>query len=240
MTASLDEHYDRFYEGPSEWRLIGARSKVSNIVGLWQRGGEPSSVRPPIALDIGCGDGAVLSELSRSVPEWQCRGLEISSSALAACESRGVVASHFDGRTIPYEAQSVDLCILSHVVEHLPNPRLLLEEAARVGRWVFVEVPLEYTIRTPRDFTWNDIGHINLYDQKLIRHLVQSCALEIENDRLSNSTRDLYCYGSGAVRGTLRWLPKQIALQVCPRPASRVFVYNYSLLARSASVSASR
>lgn len=91
--------------------------------------------------------------------------------------------------------------MLTHVVDHLENPRLLLNEAARVASWVLVEVPLEYRWRTPHDFVWNELGHINLFDRKLIRHLLQSIGLEVADERIGGPGADVYRFRRGWLRG---------------------------------------
>ena len=77
-----------------------------------------------------------------------------------------------------------DLAVLSHVLEHAEHPRRLLAEASRVARVLFVEVPLEDTWRLARDFTPDAVGHINFYSMASLRRLVQSCGLEVLDERV--------------------------------------------------------
>ena len=70
-----------------------------------------------------------------------------------------------------------------------------------MGRWLIVEVPLELTFRTPRDFAHNASGHINSYSMKLIRHLLQSCDLEIVAEITTNPSRGVLKFGGACCGG---------------------------------------
>lgn len=107
-----------------------------------------------------------------------------------------------------------------------------LAEAARVAPHVFVEVPLEDTIRLPRDFVWDDVGHINFYSAKTLRRLVQTCGLRVESQRTTHSSRATYVYRSGA-RGHVKYWIKEILLRLHPGLATRLFTYHGALLAAS-------
>jgi 2-polyprenyl-3-methyl-5-hydroxy-6-metoxy-1,4-benzoquinol methylase len=79
-------------------------------------------------LDIGCGDGAFLTEMKAL--GWQCKGLEMDEKAAKrARDERGldIVNSTIEGAR--FESGSFDLIVLSHVLEHVPHPRQAL-------RWV--------------------------------------------------------------------------------------------------------
>jgi hypothetical protein len=151
--------------------------------------------------------------------------------AVEACVSAGLSVEHFDGGCIPRAAKSVDLAILSHVIEHVENPRELLFEASRVARFVFVEVPLEDNRGLGIDFVPNEIGHINFYSIKTIRQLLQTCGLRIEAQELSHSSLAGYRDRLGR-SGFAAWGIKSAAL-VFPSLASKVWIYHCSLLARS-------
>jgi SAM-dependent methyltransferase len=224
----LKKHYDTYYSGPSEWRELSALDKVANIDDLWNR--HRPSAREPRVVEIGCGEGSVLEQLRDR--GYRARGLELSSSGAAVARSRGLEVDIYDGVRLPYEQSSFDLAILTHVVEHLENPRLILAEAARVAPWVFVEVPLEYGWRTPDDFVWTELGHINLYDRKLIRHLLQSTGLQVIDERIGGPSVELHRFRRGAIKGTIVWGLREGARIMVPPIAWRIFTYHGAFLCR--------
>ena len=229
MTVDLKAHYDAYYSGTSEWRELGARDKAANILRAWGavRPGAPS----PRTIEIGCGEGSVLSLLRDA--DWEVMGVELSLSGATAARSRGLHVETYDGGRIPIADNSFDLVVLSHVVEHLENPRLVLREAARIAPWILVEVPLLYRWRTPRDFVWDDVGHINLYDTKLIRQLLQSIEMHVAWEKVTNVHREVVQYRSGRAKGLAIWAVREAALRLAPSVACRLFVYHDTLLCRA-------
>jgi 2-polyprenyl-3-methyl-5-hydroxy-6-metoxy-1,4-benzoquinol methylase len=188
MSLSVDQklidNYAHYYDqedGVLEWRRLGALDKSANIIRLCAR------LEHNRTLDIGCGEGAVLERLAALGFGSQFTGLEISESGVRMVQEkniRGVEARLFDGYELPFQHRSFDLAVLSHVLEHVEYPRRLIREAARVAQNVFIEVPLENTWRSPSDFVFDRVGHINFYDVKSIRRLVQSCGMRITDARL--------------------------------------------------------
>jgi SAM-dependent methyltransferase len=224
--GDLRGHYDEYYDGPSEWRDLCAEAKVDHVVELWQRLGH----RPPHTrlLEVGCGEGAVSARLRQA--GFEVVGSELSGSGATAARGRGLPVVLGDGGRLPLGADVVDLAVLSHVVEHLEHPRQVLAEAARVARWVFVEVPLEYTWRTPRDYRWNDLGHINTYSLTLVRHLLQSTGLRVAEELVANYPRAESQFRLGAFKGAAHWLGRDLTLRAAPPLARRLFVYHAAFL----------
>ncbi len=226
----LVKHYAGYYGDPvlREWRDLGGREKAFNIVSLWGRPELPQRV-----AEIGFGEGAVLAHLDRSGFGNSFTGFEVSSSAVQAASQRQfchpIRFVKFDGRRIPARDDEFDLAILSHVLEHVAEPRVLLEEAARIAPAVFVEVPTELHARTPKHFGWTDVGHINLYSPLVIRHLVESCGLRVVAERVTQPSRETCSFHTGAARGTAKWLVKSAALKA--RIGTRMFTYHSCLLA---------
>lgn len=130
---------------------------------------------------------------------------------------------------MPYEDGKFDIAILSHVLEHVEHPRLLLYEASRVAKFVFVEVPLEDTIRLSNDFVFDKVGHINVYSHKTIRRLLQSCGLRILGQIVTNSPKAAYTYQNGT-KGLLNYYVKQLLIQFFPGFASSLFTYHAALV----------
>jgi len=112
-------------------------------------------------------------------------GLEISQTGVELTRKREIEnlieCKLFDGYSLPYEDGQFDLTILSHVVEHVEHPRMLLHEAGRVADHMFVEVPLEDNYRQKKNYVSNEDkeGHINPYSPTTIRWLLQTSGFDV-------------------------------------------------------------
>jgi SAM-dependent methyltransferase len=96
----------------------------------------------PRILDVGCATGALLSFLRGR--GWHVTGVEISPCAEYAQKERNI-----DVRNLPLEENKFpsslfDVVHASHLIEHLNNPRLFMNEAFRIladdGR-IFITTP---------------------------------------------------------------------------------------------------
>jgi 2-polyprenyl-3-methyl-5-hydroxy-6-metoxy-1,4-benzoquinol methylase len=83
------------------------------------------SVSPGRILDVGCGSGRILS-LARQAG-WESTGIEFDPAAVIAARKDGLNVIEGDYRAVATLSQRYDLVICSHVIEHVDNPRLLLE-----------------------------------------------------------------------------------------------------------------
>ena len=100
-------------------------------------------VRPGSSvLDLGCGEGELLSVLLR---EKQCRvqGIEIDEQAVYKCVARGVSVLQGDADSdLPvYGDRSFDYVVLSQSFQQVKKPDTVLREALRVGKEVIVSFP---------------------------------------------------------------------------------------------------
>jgi len=83
-------------------------------------------------LDVGCGDGAIAASLRDR--GWTVAGVEPDPAAARAAQSRGldvVAATLEDAR---FDDASFDAVVMSHVIEHVPDPRATMRECARILR----------------------------------------------------------------------------------------------------------
>jgi ubiquinone/menaquinone biosynthesis C-methylase UbiE len=228
ISKHLQDNYKDYYEnGDSEWRWLGAVDKAENIVSLC--GAYPHES----ILEIGAGEGSILKRLSERGFGNEFYALEISSTGVETIKKKGIPrlleCALFDGYNIPYEDNKFDLAVLSHVIEHVEYPRKLLYEASRVAKFVFIEVPLEDTLRLSRDFHFDKVGHINFYSPKTIRRLIQTCNLEVLNQNVTNPSRAVYKYGKNSL---VHYLIKEYLLRVFPRAAVTIFTYHSALICK--------
>jgi len=224
----LTHNYDDYYtqEDP-EWRRLGALDKAANIISLC------SPYPHHSILDIGAGEGSILKCLSELHFGNEYYALEVSASGIKLIQKKeipGLVSCQiYDGYCIPFVDQMFELAILSHVIEHVEYPRRLIYEAARVARYVFIEVPLEDTLRLKLDYVLDKVGHINTYSAKTIRRLLQTCNLKVLQQTVTNPSRAVHRYRSGS-KGSLTYAIRQNMLRFAPGVAVHLFTYHSSLL----------
>jgi SAM-dependent methyltransferase len=226
-------------ERMGRWRALGARSKADHVVTLCARAG----LRPDSLVEIGCGDGALLAELGARGLARALDGFELSPPAAEIAASRSIPGARrieaFDGEAVPAEDDAYELAILSHVLEHVPEPMSLLREAARVAPAVLVEVPLEDNRSAARDEKREQaarIGHIQFFDRAAVHALVRVAGLRVAAD-----LSDPLPYGHHAffaeTRGqraaaALKTGIRRIAWRAAPRAAESLFTVHYACLAR--------
>ena len=148
------------------------------------------------ALDVGCGDGALLQFLTNS-KEIDGRGLEIRQDRVNASVSRGlsVIQGNAETDLRNYPSRAFDYVILSQTLQAIHDPRGVLEELLRIGKHAIVSITnfgywrfrlhLACSGRMPvtdsKDHQWFDTPNIHLCT---IRDFVTLCdALGITVER---------------------------------------------------------
>ena len=93
-------------------------------------------------LDLGCGNGALLSWLQthRGCTGY---GVEIDDANVLACVQRGVsvIQLNLEQGLSMFEDQSFDVVLQIDTLQHLRNAETMLRETARVGRMGVVAFP---------------------------------------------------------------------------------------------------
>ena len=93
-------------------------------------------------LDLGCGDGAMLSFLQQTRG---CTGygVEIDDANVLACVQRGVnvLQLNLDEGLAVFEDASFDVVLQVDTLQHLRNAEVMLRETVRVGRMGIVAFP---------------------------------------------------------------------------------------------------
>lgn len=174
IEKELQEKYNNYYTSIDEqWRMNGAISKAKNIESL-VKGKEFNKL-----VEVGAGDGSILSLLSKKEIAREFYALEISTSGIEAIKAKNILklkeVSLFDGYSIPYPDKFFDLAICSHVIEHVEHPRLLLREIKRVSKQQVFEVPIDFSFNVDKKTEhFLSYGHINIFTPALFRFLLIS------------------------------------------------------------------
>jgi ubiquinone/menaquinone biosynthesis C-methylase UbiE len=114
------------YRYDGRWRMVAER--LAELYGL-----KPGDR----ILDVGCGKGFLLYDLTQVVPNLQIQGIDVSSYALAHAKEE--VASSLvagNARALPYPDHSFDLVVSINTLHNLSIDGLFsgLREIERVGR----------------------------------------------------------------------------------------------------------
>lgn len=213
------------------WRAIGARSKAAHVEALTKGAG----LVPTTVVEIGCGDGAVLAEMAAR--GWTVDGFELAENAADRARERGVArrVERFDGEHLPATTNEYDLAVLSHVLEHVPDPLPLLKEAARVAPNVLVEVPLEdnRSARRPAKRKLSEgAGHLHAFNRADVLRLVREANLQPRGELTDPLPYEHHAFFAGAVRGRAKWLAR--AAMHRAGVAERLITLHYAVLATRA------
>jgi SAM-dependent methyltransferase len=240
--AQLVRFYDDAYtKDPAQaalyarWRALGAVGKADHVIALCTRAG----VRPSTTLEVGCGDGALLSELHRRGFGGRLSGVEITEAAVAIARARPEIAAVelYDGLHLRFADGSHDLGVLSHVLEHVPDPPTLLSEVARACRAVVVEVPLEANLSARRAAKREhaaEVGHLQRLDLRAARSMIERAGLtiacELEDPLPARVHRFFATSAPRRAGATAKWALRAAFHGLAPPLARRAFTVHYACL----------
>jgi methionine biosynthesis protein MetW len=93
-------------------------------------------------LDVGCGDGSLLT-LLRDMRQVDGRGIELERENVNICLAKGLAVIQGDADTdlANYPDDSFDYVILSQTIQATHRPRVVLEHMLRIGRKGIVSFP---------------------------------------------------------------------------------------------------
>jgi methionine biosynthesis protein MetW len=93
-------------------------------------------------LDLGCGDGELLSLLMRN-KQVHAQGVELSEQAIVNCVAAGlsVFQQDIDTGLRDYAEKSFDYVILNQTLQQVKKPDFAIKEALRVGKKVIIGFP---------------------------------------------------------------------------------------------------
>ena len=122
------------YELENEAAFFDLQKRALADVGFYdlEKSLKAKAGSPPSAIDVGCATGALLAFLQER--GWDVAGVEISPSAEYAQARLGIPISRSNLEDSHLPAESFDLVFVSHLLEHLNNPRAFLHETWRILR----------------------------------------------------------------------------------------------------------
>jgi SAM-dependent methyltransferase len=148
-------------------------------------------VLPPgaVVLDIGCGSGDLTSVLARSADS--VIGIDHDRDCIAVAQENhrlsnvAFLVGEAEECLASVETK-FDVVVLSHVLEHLEAPILLLEQVSSRCGFVYLEVPdfeygpnNEYRRILERPISFGDVDHLYEFDREELEALLREANLEV-------------------------------------------------------------
>ena len=154
------------------------------------------------ALDVGCGDGALLAYLT-NFKRVDARGMELSQAGVNACVANGlsVIQGDADADLRAYPDNAFDYVILSQTLQATREPREVLLQMLRVAERAIVSFPnfahwqvrlrMAFGGRMPQTtslpYQWYDTPNIHLCSIDDFRALCRDLGVRIERAIVLNS-----------------------------------------------------
>lgn len=134
-----------FYELDAYRRCDGSRLAQTHKISL----GLVDINRKDIILEVGSGAGALLREIAKREPITV--GFDLSSVQVRYAKTNAMDASCMiaDAENLPFRSNVFTKCFAIEILEHVPNPKRLMNEIHRV-----LDNECELIIAVPNDRNW--------------------------------------------------------------------------------------
>ena len=142
-------------------------------------------------IDIGCGNGSALKNLSAALPDWKLYGSELSDSARAGLERLPNFVELYT-RPASEIAERFDIVTMIHALEHMQHPLAALRDATRLfteGGRLFIEIPNVLT--SPFDVLIAD--HLLHFSPAHLKYLASRAGLAVSILRDDLLPKEITC-----------------------------------------------
>lgn len=89
------------------------------------------SKKEDVILDVGCGTGIAVKEISKTR---NIKGVDISEESIKICKIKNLICKTYDGNKIPYENEEFNVVGSINVLEHVNDTMNFLNECFRVTK----------------------------------------------------------------------------------------------------------
>lgn len=140
-------------------------------------------------VDAGCGEGITLEKVRTRFPQSQSIGFDIIVENVKICRQYGLYVSRADIRRLAVGDNQLDCCILSEVIEHIPDYQTVLNELYRIvkpGGTCIIVFPNDLMFRSTRlaflkfKEAFYDPGHVKQWTPSEMRSCLQNAGFTVK------------------------------------------------------------
>jgi ubiquinone/menaquinone biosynthesis C-methylase UbiE len=225
----------KYLQATKSWHAEDALWKAERITAIMDK----NSLRPSSIVEVGCGSGAVLQQLSRS-PNMQgtrFEGYDISPQAIEIATRTGNERIRFTQGDLfaDQEGKTFDLLMAIDVFEHVPDYMGFVDKCRRKATFKIYHIPLDIhvssVLRNAFIKSRYTIGHIHYFNAESAIATLRDTGHEIIDYVYTDVALGLFSEHPSmkkAVANVPRWLLAQFSVPFAAR-----LLGGYSLLVLS-------
>ena len=162
-------------------------------------------------IEVGCGSGKILAELSAHYKDARFKGYEISPEALSIAKQYAGERIELYEQELPDSPGAADLLLLIDVLEHVPDYYGLLENVRPAAKHFIFHIPLDLSCRSlmKPQLLWNErehSGHIHYFSKDMVLWMLRDAGYTITDWWYTKPSSDLHKAGGlkGQSKKTIR------------------------------------
>lgn len=156
-----------------------------------------------VVLDLGCNLGEISYFIAEKAEE--VLGIDYNNNAIQEAiknyKRSNLIFLHAEALDyLSVNSKKFDVLILSHILEHLDNPKKFLNDYKNYFSKIYIELPdfERYYLNKYREdlklpLIYSDTDHINEFDRDDILNLLNECGLSIEKSEYRYGLQKLWC-----------------------------------------------
>ena len=183
MRRSSDDLYigGEYLKNKPTWDEEDSVFKAEWIYNLYKK----NNLEPGDVVEVGCGAGGILEELSKKDPGIKnLTGFDISPQAINLAKSKENGKVQFFNKDFTEEQLNSNLLLVIDVVEHVDDYYNFLRKLVNRGDHFIFHIPLDLCCRTilkPHVLLQqrNSVGHIHYFTEEMVHWFLKDVGYEI-------------------------------------------------------------
>ena len=157
-----------------------------------------------VVLDLGCKYGEFASVIATKAQK--VVGIDYDEAAVATAQKTYQQLANLEfiaAEALEYlnkQEQSFNVLILSHILEHLDEPKAFIQKFKGFFDHIYIELPdfdatyhNHYRVKTGTSLIYTDMDHVTEFDRFELQDLIKSCNMEIVEAEYRFGVQKIWC-----------------------------------------------
>jgi 2-polyprenyl-3-methyl-5-hydroxy-6-metoxy-1,4-benzoquinol methylase len=218
---STSQYIDgKYFENHPTWDLEHAPFKARYVYEIILR----NKLIAEKIVDVGCGNGGVLAELKKKLPQVLMSGYDVSPQAIAMGEKMYNDVIYLSNENPLIGANKYDIALAMDVIEHVEDMFEFLRQIKQLATYKILHIPLEINLRWilskkmyANANTAN--GHIHFFNTEIAMSILKWTGYEIVDTILTPHSIEL----SKSVKSKIASIPRKLVGKYSDELANKIF-----------------